>query len=176
MSYSKEDEILIDDAWQDLMRCCNKICKSEDDRQLIRTGVNLKCKLQSVKMYITFNDNGFTVIAVPAMKADENSKVNVMEYITRANYGLRNGNFEMDVNDGEVRYKVYSNAKGLSRVGDDIIEDDVLRGQFISHVHDQLLQLFSVSSIFACQDLFQNGVEYLLGHLGAFDGEGNVVL
>lgn len=98
----------------------------EDDRQLIRTGVNLKCKLQSVKMYITFNDNGYTVIAVPAMKADEASKTNVMEYITRANYGLRNGNFEMDVNDGEVRYKVYTNAKGLSGVGTDIIEDSIM--------------------------------------------------
>jgi hypothetical protein len=29
----------------------------------------------------------------------------VAEYITRANYGLRIGNFEMDYSDGEVRYK-----------------------------------------------------------------------
>ena len=29
----------------------------------------------------------------------------VMEYITRANYGLRVGNFEMNIDDGEVRYK-----------------------------------------------------------------------
>ncbi len=27
------------------------------------------------------------------------------EYITRANYGLRIGNFELDFNDGEVRFK-----------------------------------------------------------------------
>ena len=35
MSYSKEDEILIDKAWQDLKLSCNKICKGEDDRQII---------------------------------------------------------------------------------------------------------------------------------------------
>ena len=29
----------------------------------------------------------------------------VCRYITRANYGLRNGNLEMDLDDGEVRYK-----------------------------------------------------------------------
>ena len=98
----------------------------EDDRQLIRTGVSLKSKLQSVKMYITFNDNGYTVIAVPAMKADEASRVNVMEYLTRANYGLRNGNFEMDVNDGEVRYKIYTNAKGRGKIGEAIIEDSIM--------------------------------------------------
>ena len=31
----------------------------------------------------------------------------VSEYLHRANYGLQNGNFEMDYRDGEVRYKVY---------------------------------------------------------------------
>src|SRR5688500_12466181 len=29
----------------------------------------------------------------------------VMEYLTRANYGLSIGNFEMDLRDGEIRYK-----------------------------------------------------------------------
>lgn len=29
----------------------------------------------------------------------------VAEYLTRANYGLRIGNFELDFSDGEVRYK-----------------------------------------------------------------------
>jgi hypothetical protein len=29
----------------------------------------------------------------------------VMEYITRANYGLSVGNFELDLDDGEVRFK-----------------------------------------------------------------------
>ncbi len=29
----------------------------------------------------------------------------VMEFITRANYGLQVGNFELDLSDGEVRYK-----------------------------------------------------------------------
>lgn len=35
----------------------------------------------------------------------------VCRYITRANYGLRNGNLEMDLDDGEVRYKTYFYAK-----------------------------------------------------------------
>ena len=29
----------------------------------------------------------------------------VAEFITRANYGLKVGNFEMDMDDGEVRFK-----------------------------------------------------------------------
>jgi hypothetical protein len=36
----------------------------------------------------------------------------VAEYITRANYGLRIGNFEMDYSDGEVRFKSSLNFEG----------------------------------------------------------------
>ena len=35
MYYSKEDEIVIDEAWQDLKHSLNKICKGEDDWNLI---------------------------------------------------------------------------------------------------------------------------------------------
>ena len=34
------------------------------------------------------------------------------EYLTRANYGLSIGNFEMDFEDGEVRYKTSIDVEG----------------------------------------------------------------
>lgn len=39
-------------------------------------------------------------ISVPVDKRNA-----VAEYLTRANYGLRLGNFELDFGDGEIRYK-----------------------------------------------------------------------
>lgn len=36
----------------------------------------------------------------------------VSEFITRANYGLLSGNFELDWNDGEVRYKTMVDVEG----------------------------------------------------------------
>ncbi|MBQ9137920.1 MAG: bifunctional (p)ppGpp synthetase/guanosine-3',5'-bis(diphosphate) 3'-pyrophosphohydrolase [Alistipes sp.] len=36
MDYSREDEKLIDEAWQDLAQCCTKICKGEDDWNFIK--------------------------------------------------------------------------------------------------------------------------------------------
>ncbi len=36
----------------------------------------------------------------------------IVEFITRANYGLKNGNFEMDFSDGEVRYKTFIDIEG----------------------------------------------------------------
>lgn len=39
-------------------------------------------------------------------KVPETRRSEVMEYLTRANYGLLLGNFELDLGDGEVRFKV----------------------------------------------------------------------
>jgi hypothetical protein len=47
-----------------------------------------------------------------AVKAREEKRMAAMEYITRANYGLVVGNFEMDLSDGEVRYKTSLDVEG----------------------------------------------------------------
>ncbi len=47
----------------------------------------------------------FIFYAVAPIKTPEESRPAVAEFITRANYGMRIGNFELDYFDGEVRYK-----------------------------------------------------------------------
>jgi hypothetical protein len=47
----------------------------------------------------------FLFYAIAPVKAPEATRPAVAEFITRANYGMRIGNFEMDFSDGEVRYK-----------------------------------------------------------------------
>jgi hypothetical protein len=47
----------------------------------------------------------FLFYAIAPVKAPEMARPAVAEFITRANYGLRIGNMEMDFADGEVRYK-----------------------------------------------------------------------
>jgi hypothetical protein len=47
----------------------------------------------------------FLFYVIAPVKTPEPMYGHVAEYITRANYGLRIGNFEMDYSDGEVRYK-----------------------------------------------------------------------
>jgi hypothetical protein len=39
------------------------------------------------------------------VKVPDDKKTVIAEFITRANYGLKIGNFELDFRDGEVRYK-----------------------------------------------------------------------
>lgn len=48
---------------------------------------------------------------LPAV-VDEPLRATIAEFVTRANYGLPIGNFEMDWSDGEVRYKTSIDIEG----------------------------------------------------------------
>ena len=96
-----------------------------DMKGVIITGVNLQCKLQSTRLYFVFNDNGMTLYSNISMKADEATRAMALEFITRANYGTRNGNFEIDVDDGEIRYKVYISSRGSDTINEDLLEESI---------------------------------------------------
>jgi len=46
------------------------------------------------------------------IRAPEDKRPAVAEFLTRANYGLLIGNFEMDFEDGEIRYKTSIDVEG----------------------------------------------------------------
>src|SRR4051794_34043310 len=50
------------------------------------------------------------------MKAPEDKRPILGDFLTRANYGLYIGNFEMDYNDGEVRFKTSIDVEGNKSV------------------------------------------------------------
>ncbi|MGI6604734.1 MAG: YbjN domain-containing protein [Firmicutes bacterium] len=54
----------------------------------------------------------FIFYSVCPVKVPESKRSAVAEYITRANYGMVIGNFELDFNDGEVRYKTSIDVEG----------------------------------------------------------------
>ena len=78
----------------------------DEEKGLFKCGVNLKGKLSECRLFIDIKDKVILNYATIDMRADEGSRASVAEFITRANYGLTYGNFEMDYADGEVRYKM----------------------------------------------------------------------
>ena len=56
----------------------------------------------------------FLFYVLSPIKAPDETRSAVAEFITRANYGLRIGNFELDYSDGEVRYKSSLDYEGLA--------------------------------------------------------------
>jgi hypothetical protein len=56
----------------------------------------------------------FIFYVVLPVRVPEDMRAAMAEFLTRANYGLRIGNFEMDFADGEVRYKSSVDFEGIS--------------------------------------------------------------
>lgn len=60
--------------------------------------------------------------ATIGIKADEDCLQEMAEFLHRANYGLAFGNFELDFDDGEIRYKMALNCVD-AMPGADAVED-----------------------------------------------------
>ena len=55
----------------------------------------------------------FVLYSVAPVRVAEDKLATMAEFLTRANYGLVLGNFELDYADGEVRYKTSFDASGV---------------------------------------------------------------
>jgi hypothetical protein len=55
----------------------------------------------------------FVFYSVCPVAAPEPRRLALAEFLTRANYGLVIGNFELDMNDGEIRYKTSLDVEGV---------------------------------------------------------------
>jgi hypothetical protein len=62
-------------------------------------------KLNHVMVTVMFSDNWLISKASPNFNVDESNISTVVEFITRANYKIRFGNFYVDYGDGEVVYQ-----------------------------------------------------------------------
>ncbi len=71
----------------------------------------------------------FLFYAVAPVKVPEQVRQAVSEFLTRANYGLRIGNFELDYSDGEVRYKSSLDFEGQN------LTSDLIRNAMYPAVH-----------------------------------------
>jgi len=72
-------------------------------------------------------DRGILIFySIASIKVPEKARAAASEYLTRANYGLVLGNFEMDMSDGEVRYKTSISVGEKGKLTDDLISPVVL--------------------------------------------------
>lgn len=67
--------------------------------------------------------------AVCPVRIPEEARLRVAEFITRANYGMRIGNFELDFGDGELRFKTSLDFEGTD------LDAGLVRGLVYPAVH-----------------------------------------
>lgn len=97
---------LVDDDWK---------FEFDEERGVFIFGVGIESKLKHLRYFVHVTDDSYVVYAVSPIDADSDDKAIMKEmsdFICRANYGLKRGNFELDMTDGEVRYKIFVDCDG----------------------------------------------------------------
>lgn len=97
------------------------------EKHMFKMGISLKSKLQSGRIFVDVKEDCYVVYIYAPISGKDNL-AELTKYLTMANYGLLNGNFELDVDDGEIRYKTYVNCDGLRELSSAVIEDSIYVG------------------------------------------------
>ncbi len=90
------------------------VLSDDGNNYVVRAGFNIENRLKSINMFIGADSSCIQSIGVAPINADASEYNMVVEYLTRANYGLKVGNFEFDYDDGEVRFQsILTSISGL---------------------------------------------------------------
>ena len=123
------DQEQIVDALRDWLDSDDWHYEYDAERHLIKAGINLDCKLRSARIFIPIREDGSYIVNIYSPVNGDPAHIDeLVKYVAMANYGLANGNFDIDVSDGEVRYKTYVNCKDLETLPAQIIKDSIYVG------------------------------------------------
>jgi hypothetical protein len=76
-----------------------------EDKFILKMGFKGKNGHMTCFAQIAGEYDQFVFYACSPLGTPEAKRAEIAEFLTRANYGMRIGNFEMDMGDGEIRYK-----------------------------------------------------------------------
>lgn len=88
----------------------------DEETGMFRFELSLTSKIKKINYIVDVKEDEYIVYAIVPIGADEEDEramANMAEFICRANYGLKNGNFEFDMCDGEIRYKCYVDCESI---------------------------------------------------------------
>ena len=123
------DQEQIVDALRDWLDSDDWHYEYDAEHHLIRAGITLDCKLRNARIFIPIRADGSYIVNIYSPVNGDPAHIDeLVKYIAMANYGLANGNFDIDVSDGEVRYKIYVNCKDLEKLPAQIIKDSIYAG------------------------------------------------
>lgn len=113
------DRFLTEDDWKYYFNA---------EKGVFRFGASIEGKMKKVQYTIGVNGDSYVVYASYPLGGDPEDKdlmARLCEFITRANYGMKRGCFEMDWDDGEIRFKVFVDCDD-SLPGREVIKNSVV--------------------------------------------------
>lgn len=100
-----------------------EVSKASDGTEMLRTGFSVHNSLENIPVIIRLLSDGIKITGVSKFNANANVRAAVADYLCRANFGLIQGNFELDMRDGEVRYKIFLPKYEGQPIPDSAIDD-----------------------------------------------------
>ena len=94
-------KFLVDDDWH---------FSFDENIGVFDFGLRVKSKIQKINYIVDVHEDEIVVYGMCPIGADytdSNMMAQMAEFLCRANYGLKNGCFELDFRDGEIRYKSF---------------------------------------------------------------------
>lgn len=95
-------------AVRDYLDKINVTADFDEEHQMFQTGSELENALQRCSIVIGIQKNTLHCYAVSPLRATPEHLSDIIEFVTRANYGLKRGAFEVDCADGEIRCHTYA--------------------------------------------------------------------
>lgn len=88
----------------------------DENRGIFEFGLRIRSKIQKIKYLVDVKDDEivfYGICPIGADRDDAEMMAQMAEFLCRANYGLKNGSFEFDFRDGEIRYKSFVDCDGV---------------------------------------------------------------
>jgi hypothetical protein len=88
----------------------------DENRGILDFGLRNRSKIQKIKYLVDVKDDEiifYGICPIGADRDDAEMMAQMAEFLCRANYGLKNGSFEFDFRDGEIRYKSFVDCDGV---------------------------------------------------------------
>lgn len=79
----------------------------KEDRDILVAGFKFSGRVRSAELYVDFSYSDCYLVTCPlSMEAPEESYPELLRLINHINYRSKFGNFEMDEDDGEIRFRM----------------------------------------------------------------------
>ena len=113
-----------------LERLTQRLKQKEIKYSLQSDVISLKMSVDDVvgtlDIFIHILEDSYVTYTMLGNKVTERAYITVSEYLHRANYGLLVGNFEIDYDDGEVRYKVLTECENVANLTNKTVDKSII--------------------------------------------------
>lgn len=153
----------------------------DEEKGLFKFGLSIRGKIKNISYIVDVRDDEYIVYAISPVCADEDNKMMaaMAEFVCRANYGLKNGNFELDMRDGEVRFKCFVDCEGITP-SKDMVQNSihcptVMFKRYGSGIVDIIFgNATAKEAVEKCEKATEDEVRSLLSKLMEGEGEGEL--